>query len=559
MADPPPLLLTTTGNTLPNRISYPSQQQTRPTHRKRTSLSTLSTDTSHTTATLPEYTTSYKPVLQPVLQAQNISHSLSPPSLPSLPLSTLYDQPPEYPASDSADEADEESDSQEPNTLPTPPPPLSPPPFSPPAGLTRRSSSKTHRRSPLKHYQGVSSPASPSFKQDPALGSLALATRGKDKSRDKDDIRYTHRSVRGHERSDSEDAAIDRIDEDSDDIFRSGVRRYRSHSQFQRRLTRLPSSSDTYLDSLLARSVHALELSNALLQSSMSTQSSLSTVLALGAGASHYTSSDRMLDNQARVLSARIRENEDVHERWREDLDGLAKEVVAFCGDGNKSRDSEDGRDDVETVSGPRRMKTAPVGMRKRTSTAPTGTISQSLPSSSSPGMVSPHRARKYRRPSGSVDFNHSTGRLQLASPEQHRLQSHPPRALTQYINVSAEGGDAFDANAPGGDGVLLPSTLGIRSPPHIADLPGANKASLSSHTSTGSTSNPTSPSSALANFLRQAQASSSSSTNASAYAGDKGGSGASVASFTTSRSSCVCFPFTSLSRPFLNLFNSEY
>ena len=41
----------------------------------------------------------------------------------------------------------------------------------------------------------------------------------------------------------------------------------------------VPTNSDSYLDSLLARSVHALELSNTLSQSSLATKSSMTAVL----------------------------------------------------------------------------------------------------------------------------------------------------------------------------------------------------------------------------------------------------------------------------------------
>ncbi|CAE6503256.1 unnamed protein product, partial [Rhizoctonia solani] len=75
------------------------------------------------------------------------------------------------------------------------------------------------------------------------------------------------------------------------------------------RLRRKRSGSDTYLDSLLARSVHALELSNALLQSSMTTQSSLSALL---------TREDQ-LDSHAQFLANQIHAS-DSRRVWVDDM-----------------------------------------------------------------------------------------------------------------------------------------------------------------------------------------------------------------------------------------------
>ena len=60
-------------------------------------------------------------------------------------------------------------------------------------------------------------------------------------------------------------------------------------------------STDPHLDSLLERSVYALEMSNTLLQSSISTQNSLSSVLALD------SPPDFTLEAHAHNLSSRIR------------------------------------------------------------------------------------------------------------------------------------------------------------------------------------------------------------------------------------------------------------
>ncbi|CAE6445765.1 unnamed protein product [Rhizoctonia solani] len=75
------------------------------------------------------------------------------------------------------------------------------------------------------------------------------------------------------------------------------------------RLRRKRSGSDSYLDSLLARSVHALELSNALLQSTMTTQSSLSALL----------SRDDQLDSHAQFLAGQLK-SKDTSRAWVDDM-----------------------------------------------------------------------------------------------------------------------------------------------------------------------------------------------------------------------------------------------
>ncbi|CAE6477201.1 unnamed protein product [Rhizoctonia solani] len=75
------------------------------------------------------------------------------------------------------------------------------------------------------------------------------------------------------------------------------------------RLRRKRSGSDSYLDSLLARSVHALELSNALLQSTMNTQSSVSALIAR----------EDQLDSHAQFLTGQLHAS-DERRAWVDDL-----------------------------------------------------------------------------------------------------------------------------------------------------------------------------------------------------------------------------------------------
>ena len=170
------------------------------------------------------------------------------------------------------------------------------------------------------------------------------------------------------------------------------------------------------LDALLERSVHALEVSNTLLQSSMSTQSSLSGVLTSDSVA------ERSLEERARGLSSRIRSNREIYDHWVHDLDRISKGVEGLLGDeGHK-------------LAGPS-SEAAP--------------ISSSLPSVSE---VPIQAKRHKRRPS--LDLRQATSEqpgLHLSHADRDHLISPPPRALTQF--VSSADPESFD----------LPSTVGLR------------------------------------------------------------------------------------------------
>lgn len=129
--------------------------------------------------------------------------------------------------------------------------------------------------------------------------------------------------------------SAEEADEETDDsvsLSPRRPRRYQSHSRFASKKSpyanHSSSISDTYLDSLLERSVNALELSNTLLRSSMSTQSSLSTVL------SPDHRAEQVLESRARLLNNRIRNNDQYHRSWMDDLDEVAEGVEdLFQGD----------------------------------------------------------------------------------------------------------------------------------------------------------------------------------------------------------------------------------
>ena len=183
-------------------------------------------------------------------------------------------------------------------------------------------------------------------------------------------------------------------------------------------------SSDPYLDSLLARSVHALEMSNALLQSSINTHTSLSAVLAVDSPIT-----DSSLEARARDLTSRIRVNSRVHANWIDDLAAISEHITT------------DSQPDALGLSlGPHEDAT-----------------SRSLPIEPSPLRL---RAPHHRNHSSS-DLRHIKAdtddsvepHLRLSTWCRSRLISPAPRALTQYIESNADP-----------DAIILPSTLGLRS-----------------------------------------------------------------------------------------------
>jgi hypothetical protein len=174
------------------------------------------------------------------------------------------------------------------------------------------------------------------------------------------------------------------------------------------------SASDSYLDGLLARSVHALEMSNALLASTHSTTSALSAVLrpaSPGAGDAACESSARALSTRAQYAGA-----------WAADLDGIMAGVQGLL----------DADDDAEVLT-PIDGLPAIEGLPRPASVA--SSVSQSLP-----------RAGLAGRPS----------HLELSPHARRDLVAPAPRALTIYIDSAADAG-----------AIALPGTLGVRRAPH--------------------------------------------------------------------------------------------
>ncbi|KAF7789410.1 hypothetical protein EIP86_000354 [Pleurotus ostreatoroseus] len=192
---------------------------------------------------------------------------------------------------------------------------------------------------------------------------------------------------------------------------------------------RRQNNSNDPLDSLLARSVHALEMSNALLQSSMSTQTSLNNVLA-----GDSAEADMQLESQARTLSARIAKEDN----WKDDLDKISKGVDSLFAAENLSSDG--GR----TTTGDDSL--------------PEDLISQSLPASSSLSTVADRAARRHlRRPS--LDLRNAS--LHFSNHARNDLVAPAPRALTMYVDTTEDT-----------ETISMPSTLGLRSNCHVLPAP---------------------------------------------------------------------------------------
>ncbi|CDO73827.1 hypothetical protein BN946_scf185015.g156 [Trametes cinnabarina] len=231
---------------------------------------------------------------------------------------------------------------------------------------------------------------------------------------------------------------------------RASYRRHRRHQS-------IAAASDPYLDSLLERSVHALEMSNALLQSSMSTQTSLSAVLA------DDDIADRSLEQRAHLLTSRIHSNRDLHESWMDDLDQISRGVEGLVR-GSDAEDSGADEPGARPIARPRRLEEP---------------VSQSLPA----GGISERIQRKQIR-RASQDFRQGSSgsgstagaNLQLSAHDRRAFVAPAPRAITMYIDSS----EAADA-------IALPATLGVRPTSRPPPTPLPSQTSFSSTVSLSS------------------------------------------------------------------------
>ncbi|KAH0839799.1 hypothetical protein J3R83DRAFT_744 [Lanmaoa asiatica] len=181
-----------------------------------------------------------------------------------------------------------------------------------------------------------------------------------------------------------------------------------------RRRKRVPAAaSDPFLDTLLERSVHALETSNALLRTTMSTQSSLSTLI------SSENESDHFLEVRARNLSTRIKVSSGVHETWMDHLEEISEGVDKLFGDEGRCLSA---------------------------SHLDEGAVSRSLPTTTVPDL-------RHRRKPSILELNGSSNsHLRYSHPTRDVLVAPAPRALTQYVESTADP-----------QLITLPSTLGLR------------------------------------------------------------------------------------------------
>lgn len=191
-------------------------------------------------------------------------------------------------------------------------------------------------------------------------------------------------------------------------------------------------AEDDRLDSLLERSVLALEASNALMQSSLATHSSLANVLA-------DSSFDRSMDAQIQFLCRRYASDEE-----REaGLDQVLTGVSGLIGD-HTSELAETILEEPDDIDGMTRSLPAENHMHLALARS-------SIPLSSNPQLPASQSQRRLR-----------------LSADGTRPRSPPPRPFTQYVNIESDNGLAAEATSTG-DAIYLPSTSGVRSSPKRA------------------------------------------------------------------------------------------
>ncbi|TDL29369.1 hypothetical protein BD410DRAFT_892675 [Rickenella mellea] len=245
--------------------------------------------------------------------------------------------------------------------------------------------------------------------------------------------------------------SADEADEETDDYVPLSPplspRRHRRHrslvSTRQDLYSGFASVSDTHLDSALNRSAHMLAVSQAALHSSTIPQSRRTSSFRYDSG------TDDILDTRLEVLKAKMRHERDNYERWIDDLNSIAKGVEGLTGDA-QTRKVED------------------------------STMSRSLPS----GSQVPSRKSR-RRPSLEIRETVSdVSRLHMSS-ERRSHMSPPPRALTQHVSIESAAGSAHEYTADS-TSIFMPSTIGLRSPPHLSDFNPNSRSTSTSQTSHG-------------------------------------------------------------------------
>ena len=344
-------------------------------HRNRFSLTHLSTET---TATLPEYAPAATSVAWQHQPPVRVQQHRTPRMFPDFE-GTPSDRPPDYP--DSADEADEEADSGAgegtvfgDTLLPSHP-----------------GASAAATPSPRRHFKRYASSTSPGRYPN-----------------------YCHPHYARHNPN------------------HHAQRPHLPNRRYKSSVALAAPDNDPYLDSLLARSVHALEMSNTLLQSSISTQTSLSELLqspVVETGNSKPFTRDvdgvDQLEERTKGLSKKIDVYGERKDRWMDDLETIRRDVERLFGDGDGSLHA-----------------------------SAQCAVSSSVPTSSS----MPARCAYKRRPS-QLELQDSddrqAARLTYSPQERSRLVAPTPCAVTQYVVASSTDPDS----------IIMQSTLGTPSP----------------------------------------------------------------------------------------------
>lgn len=287
---------------------------------------------------------------------------------------------------------------------------------------TSRQSTQQRRRHALR----LSSDSSTTYTSLPAYSSARS-------------VSYSDKPPDYHQSAD--DADCDLTTDDDEHAFAartptSPLRKRHSHQHSRRASSaqQQQQSTDPYLDSLLERSVHALELSNVLLQSTINTRSNLSASMA------HDRILDRNLELSATFLNNRIRDSSAAQDEWMDDLEDVVRDVRDLYGDNDS--------------------------------------ISRSLPTGSGGGASPPPihalAARASHRRRSSNDQQHDRRpRIRLSHSPPSSLRDYmgpPPRAMTQYVSVSSSQGDASESTADS-ESIYMPSTIGLQSTAHLSSF----------------------------------------------------------------------------------------
>ncbi|TFK22360.1 hypothetical protein FA15DRAFT_671660 [Coprinopsis marcescibilis] len=447
-------------------------------HRKRNSALRLSSDTSATTSTLPEYT-----------QGTRHWHADLIPE----------DSPPDYPGhrdSESAEEADEETELA----------------GSDPDGDDQEEyNSEGNKQGPFTYVSQYTPPRHPLSKRLTPTGSprhskkflhqqLAAAS-ARDHKRRHSSVSVTSSSATGqyqqaHKKSSS---------------LSTPASPFKPPTSAKSRLSQSQTERDTdsYLDSLLERSVYALEMSNTLLQSSMSTQATMSALFSgsstsLGAfksptshpqsrynshdspadstyeespsrGYSGYHDVDSALEARAIGLSSKLMRNWDVQEGWAEELQRIKDGVDSLFND-DDGRQPKSGPVPIRPTS--QQSKHLRIPSHSLPSSSPLSSLQLTNTASSSPNkyrtdifnddysqvfqdaeQISDYEEGRYGR-----EEEVSSARLRLGPQGRSNLVSQPPRALTIYVDAtSSRSTPNLQESNHTQHSITLPSTLGMR------------------------------------------------------------------------------------------------